>query len=186
MTVPDVAGSVSEREYDAVVYDLDGTLVDLDVDWDQVEREVAVALRERGVATDGRVLWDMLERSVETGDRDVVEATIAEHEREGARAATLVDLASELPLAVPVGVVSLNCEAACRLALAEHGLADHVDVVIGRDTVGSFKPDPEPLLAAVEELGSEPERTLFVGDSASDRTTAERAGADFQWVRERA
>ena len=35
--------------YDAVVYDLDGTLVDLAVDWDAVARDVASLLEARGV-----------------------------------------------------------------------------------------------------------------------------------------
>ncbi|SFS08531.1 phosphoglycolate phosphatase [Halomicrobium zhouii] len=176
---------MTAADYDAVVYDLDGTLVRLDVDWDSVARDVDAALADHDIDTDGHDLWDVLERSVETGHRDIVEEAIAAHERDGAETASILALAEDLPHEVPVGVVSLNCEDACRRALDRHDLADHVDVVIGRDTVGTFKPDPEPLLAAVEELGSEPSQALFVGDSESDRTTAERAGTDFQWVRDR-
>jgi len=172
-------------EYAAIVYDLDGTLVRLDVNWDAVRRDVEAALAQQGVHTDGQGLWDMLERSVDTGHRDVVEDAIGSHELRGAASSRLLALAEDLPHDVPVGVVSLNCEAACRRALDVHDLADHVDVVVGRDTVGSFKPDPEPLLAAVAELGCEPSRTLFVGDSESDETTARRAGTDFEWVSDR-
>ena len=176
---------MTAEDYDAIVYDLDGTLVRLDVDWDAVARDVERALADHDVDTDGRDLWGVLERSVETGHREIVEEAIAAHEREGAETATVLALASDLPHDVPVGVCSLNCEDACRRALARHDLADHVDVVVGRDTVGTFKPDPEPLLAAVEALDADPARSLFVGDSESDRTTAERAGLEFQWVRER-
>lgn len=172
------------EEYDAIVYDLDGTLVRLDVDWDAVARDVDAALSERGVDADGLGVWEALERSVENGYRDVVEEAIATHERAGAETASVLALADGLPHDVPVGVVSLNCEEACRRALATHDLADHVDVVVGRDTVETFKPDPEPLLVAVERLGGEPSRSLFVGDSAGDETTAERAGVDFQWAHE--
>lgn len=174
-----------EDDYDAIVYDLDGTLVRLDVDWDAVYRDVDAALAEHGVATETRDLWGVLEHSIEAGYRDIVEEAIAVHERDGAETSTMLSLGEALPHDVPVGVVSLNCEAACRRALDVHGLRDHVDVVVGRDSVGSFKPDPEPLLVAIEELGSEPAKSLFVGDSNSDRTTAERASADFQWVRDR-
>jgi len=126
------------------------------------------------------------ERSVETGHREIVEEAIAAHERDGAETASVLALAEDLPHDVPVGVVSTQLRGRLPArALDVHDLADHVDVVIGRDSVGTFKPDPEPLLAAVEELGSEPSRALFVGDSASDRTTAERAGTDFQWVQDR-
>lgn len=172
-------------EYDAIVYDLDGTLVRLDVDWDAVARDVDDALADHDIETDGQDLWDVLERSIETGHREIVEEAIVAHERAGAETATVLALAEDLPHDVPVGVVSLNCEAACRRALDVHDLTDHVNVVIGRDTTETFKPDPGPLLAAVEELGSDPSRALFVGDSESDKTTAERAGVDFQWVSDR-
>jgi phosphoglycolate phosphatase len=172
-------------EYDAVVYDLDGTLVRLDVDWDAAAVDAADALAARGVDTAGMDLWDVLERADEGGYRGPIEAVIADHEREGARTADRLPLAEDLPRAVPVGVCSLNCEAACHLALETHGLAGHVEVVVGRDTVDSYKPDPEPLLAAVRGLGAEPAETLFVGDSERDAETARRASVDFQHVRER-
>jgi phosphoglycolate phosphatase len=34
----------------------------------------------------------------------------------------------------------------------------------------------------VEDLGVTPDDVLFVGDSASDEETAERAGTRFEWV----
>ncbi len=80
------------------------------------------------------------------------------------------------------GVCSLNCEAACRRALESHGLASAVDVIVGRDTVETQKPDPEPLLVAVDELGVEPADTVFIGDSARDEQTARRAGVEFEYV----
>lgn len=172
-------------DYETIVYDLDGTLVRLDVDWDAVSRDVEAALADHDIRTEGRDLWGVLECSVETGHREVVEAAIGAHEVAGAESGRRLALAADLPHDVPVGVVSLNCEDACRRALRVHKLDKHVEVVVGRDTIDSFKPDPEPLLCAIDELGGEPSRTLFVGDSESDKTTAERAGVDFQWVRDR-
>jgi phosphoglycolate phosphatase len=176
---------VSSEDYDAVIYDLDGTLVRLAVDWDAVAREVDEALRDRGVDTAGRSLWDMLELSDETGHREVVEETIAEHERAGARSSSRLPLADELPHEVPVGVCSLNCAAACHLALEAHDIDRYVDGVVGRDSIDTYKPDPAPLVALTAEFGVEPARTLFVGDSDSDATTAERASMAFQWAHDR-
>ena len=175
-----------EQEYDALVYDLDGTLVRLDVDWGEVAEEVAAVLRPRGIDTDGS-LWDLLQRAERAGERHrrAVEEVIADHERAGARSADRLALAEELPTGVPTGVCSLNCEAACRIALELHGLDGHVDAVVGRDTVEGHKPDPEPLLAAVDAIGADPRTTLFVGDSDSDRVAAERAGVAFQAVADR-
>ena len=174
VTIPDDA--------EAVVYDLDGTLVRLTVDWDAVAADVAEILDGCGVDTDGMGLWRMLERSEELGHRDVVEEAIAAHEREGARRSERLAFADEMVTDRPVGICSLNCEDACRIALDSHDLGEHVACVVGRDTVETFKPDPESLLAAVERLGVRPERTLFVGDSERDAETADRAGTRFAYV----
>jgi phosphoglycolate phosphatase len=168
--------------YDALVYDLDGTLVRLDVDWDRVTDETAAVLAARGVDTDGMTLWDVLETAEQRGLRPKIEAKIREHEREGARSADRLALADRLPADVPVAVCSLNCEAACRIALELHGLDRYVSVIVGRDSVATHKPDPEPLLAAIRALDAQPSRSLFVGDTERDETTAERAGVPFEWA----
>jgi phosphoglycolate phosphatase len=172
-------------DHDAVVYDLDGTLVRLDVDWDAVTEDAAAVLSARGIDTAGMNLWDVLERAQEGGFRPKIEAVIADHERAGARTASRLPLAEELPTDVPAGVCSLNCEAACRIALEMHDLDRHVDTIVGRDTVGAHKPDPEPLLTAIRGLATEPRRALFVGDTDRDAETAQRAGVPFQYVSDR-
>ncbi|MBZ6496271.1 HAD family hydrolase [Natrinema longum] len=170
-------------EYDAVVYDLDGTLVDLDVDWNAVAVDVSAVYERANVEPPGDGLWEMLETASDVGLAAEVESAIAAHEHRGARTSTRLTHADELlERSLPAGVCSLNCERACRIALEEHALAPAVAAVVGRDTVGTWKPDPEPLLATVRRLGVEPEGALFIGDSARDRQTAQRAGVDFEFV----
>ena len=170
-------------EYEGVVYDLDGTLVDLDVNWNVVARDVATVYEEAGFDAEGRDLWDLLGDARANGIHDEVEAAIASHECEGARSSRLLRHAERLESeSRPAGVCSLNCEAACREALSTHGLSAHVSVVVGRDTVSTWKPDPEPLLHAVSSLDLSPSTILFVGDSRRDELTAERAGVDFEYV----
>ena len=175
-----------EVEHEAVVFDLDGTLVRLAVDWDLVATEVAAALRERGV-TPPESLWGMLETADAAGHREAVEAVISEHERAGARDSARLPAADTVP-GVPTGVCSLNCEAACRIAIEEHDVRGlDLEAVVGRDTVATEKPDPEPLLETVRRLGADPGETLFVGDSDRDGVTARRAGTDYldvdDWLR---
>ena len=170
-------------EYDAVVYDLDGTLVDLDVDWGAVAVDVREVYETAGKTPPSDGLWEMLEGASDAGLEADVESTIAAHEREGARTAPRLAHADELlERTVPVGVCSLNCKDACRIALEEQGLDEAVDAVVGRDTVATRKPDPEPLLETVRKLGVEPENAVFVGDSERDELTAQRAGTAFEYV----
>lgn len=184
--------------YQAVIYDLDGTLVRLQVDWEQVRDDVAAKFRARGHDVGDASLWELLERAdqgQEGSSQDgrpgvgqlgrAVEETIADHERQGARRSDRLAAASELPQNVPVGVCSLNCEAACRIALELHGLDSYVGVIVGRDTLDSYKPDPAPLLHIADGLAVSPEETLFIGDSESDAVAAERAGMPFEYVSER-
>ena len=169
--------------YDAVVYDLDGTLVDLAVDWEAVAVDVLEVYHDADVEPPSQDLWELLGAADDHGLASRVEATIAAHERDGAETSPRLAHADELlERSVPVGVCSLNCEAACRIALAEHDLADAVEAVVGRDTVPTRKPDPEPLLEAIRRLEADPGEALFVGDSARDRRTADRAGVAFEFV----
>lgn len=166
-----------------VVYDLDGTLVSLPVDWNAARNDLAADLRSRGLDPGDRDLWGLLDLAESTDTRDRFEAVVGEHERDAAREAPALALIDELRAHDgPVGVCSLNSEAACRIALERHGL--DVEAVVGRDTVGSYKPDPEPLLATLSAMGVDGDEAVFVGDSERDRETAERAGVRFRWVEE--
>ncbi|WP_254829889.1 HAD family hydrolase [Haloglomus salinum] len=183
-----MAGTDPLDGYDAVVYDLDGTLAELAVDWEHVRQDVGRTLSDHGADPDGLDLWSMLERSrQEPTLAEAVEATIAEHEREGARTSERLGCADILlshPEPLPVGVCSLNCEDACHLALERHDLDHRVRAVVGRDSVATEKPDPEPLLATLRGLEVEPDRAVFVGDGRRDEVTAERAGTAFRYVEE--
>ena len=170
-------------EFDAVVYDLDGTLVDLAVDWDLVAREASEVFRDAGVDASGVDLWAMLDLADEHGLHDAVESVIAGHERDGAHDSTRLPLADGVADRTgAVGVCSLNCEEAVRTALDAHSLADGVDTVVGRDSVATRKPDPEPLLETLRRLGVDPADAVFVGDSPRDKQTADAAGVAFRYA----
>lgn len=64
----------------------------------------------------------------------------------------------------PVGIVTNNVEEYQRGKAAAIGLG-WVDVVVGSDTAGAPKPESAPFRAGCAGLGTEPARTLFVGDS---------------------
>ena len=171
--------------FEAVVFDLDGTLVDLAVDWAVVHSDVASLLADLGVEADGRDLWGLWELGKERGHREAVNECIAAHETTGARESTRLACADAVPEG-PVGVCTLNAERAAHEALSTHDLTDRIvtDAVVGRDSVATEKPDPEPLLATCRALGVAPEETVFVGDGERDELTAERAGVPFRYVSE--
>ncbi|MCL9813858.1 HAD family hydrolase [Natranaeroarchaeum aerophilus] len=172
-----------DDQYDAVVYDLDGTLVRLDVDWGAVTRDVRAVYTNHGIDDADGGLWDLYLAADTYDIADEVEDTISEHERNGASSSTRLPLADGVAAhSVPVGVCSLNAEGPVRLALESHGLSTKIDAVIGRDSVPEQKPDPGPLLTTVENLPGTVDEPVFVGDSPRDRTAAERAGIAYRGV----
>lgn len=171
------------RQPEAIVYDLDGTLVRLLVDWPGLEEDLADLLVDAGLDDPGGDVWSRYDVAVEHGLGEEAEAVIQAREIPGAHNSVRLPAADLVAThEIPVGVCSLNGEQACRVALREQGLADHVQAVVGRGTVQTMKPNPEPLLFVCERLGIAPENALFVGDSESDERTAASAGTMFQYV----
>lgn len=172
-------------EPDGIVYDLDGTVVRLRVDWEQVAADVLEVYETADIDPSTSDLWELIDSASGHGIQPAVEEAIASHERVGAREAVQLPVAQRLREDDrPTAVCSLNCEAACRIALETHGLDTAVSAIIGRDSVAGRKPAPEPLVAAFDAIDISPERGLFIGDSESDKTAAERANVPFRFVSE--
>jgi pyrophosphatase PpaX len=64
----------------------------------------------------------------------------------------------------------------CTGELKEVGIYDYFSVIIGFEDVIEQKPHPEGINLALKRLGSQPQDTLFVGDSAADIQAALNAG----------
>jgi HAD superfamily hydrolase (TIGR01509 family) len=63
--------------------------------------------------------------------------------------------------------------------LRRHALTSHFAAVVVAAEVGAAKPDPAPLVVALERLGVPPARTLHIGDSGADAKAAIAAGVHF-------
>lgn len=61
--------------------------------------------------------------------------------------------------------------------LADMDIASEISYVLGADNVAKAKPDPEPVLQTLRELGFASEETLVVGDMPVDILMGARAGA---------
>ena len=81
-----------------------------------------------------------------------------------------------------LGVVTTKFRRRIDAILAAHGLNGYFDVVVGGDDVERHKPDPEGLALAIERLGEDLDRALYVGDHLVDAQAAEALGVDFVGV----
>jgi pyrophosphatase PpaX len=75
-----------------------------------------------------------------------------------------------------LGIVTAKRRATVELAFANVPLGHLFDVVIGGDETVRHKPDPEPLLLALERLGGRAEDAVYVGDSPFDVRAAKAGG----------
>lgn len=181
--VRDVDALVDGRE--AVLFDMDGTLLVLAAPWKRLRRELAQFLEPDVMPTGperpaSETLRDLRDQGRE-GDVERVLDRLREAELAGVEGSRLVPAGVGLlervrEAGVPVGVVSNNCQAAVDAALEHHGLREGLDVVLGLGARPSLKPDPDGLLEGLDALGAHPAASLYVGDDWKDFQAGERAG----------
>jgi phosphoglycolate phosphatase len=185
--------SLSKCVYDAVLIDLDGTLVDS-------AEDIAAAV-SHALLTVGRTPTSMtlVRDSIGDGLQILIERCLGQprltdidlfdhcmgafrshHDQHLADRTTVYPgirtLISELD--APIAVVSNKPEAYCKKLLSHLKLLGGIQLVIGGDTFPTRKPDPAPLLHALSALQVEPDRAVMVGDGVQDMLAASAAGVD--------
>lgn len=76
----------------------------------------------------------------------------------------------------PMALVTSKATDAAIRALRLMGIDSLLSLVVGADTTTSHKPNPEPVLYALAQLGREPRNAVFVGDSPHDIAAGNAAG----------
>lgn len=177
----------------AVIFDMDGVLIDSEPLHDQVQRRFARELgielspdffdRFRGV--DGRTFWSYvvdqhgLELSVEDlleEDRDryiaAIESDTDIEAIQGAHALIQRLRTDDVPLAL----ASSSSRRQIRAVLDRLDLQSAFRVQVGGDELETGKPDPAIFRLAAERLGLPPARCVVIEDSAHGVQAAKRAG----------
>jgi pyrophosphatase PpaX len=76
----------------------------------------------------------------------------------------------------PMAIVTSKTDTIARRSVAHVGLAPYMRTIVGCDACARAKPDPEPVLLALERLGYASTEAVFVGDSPYDITAGNAAG----------
>ncbi|MBI9079382.1 MAG: HAD-IA family hydrolase [Pseudodesulfovibrio sp.] len=181
------------RKLDAIIFDFDGTLAELTIDFDLMKRKIAalgeVFLGERPEPGSTPALEWLEDLVQETSRRDRDEGmefrtrgrlVIAAMELDAAREGTLFKftrpaLETLRSRAVGAGVITRNISAAVKIVFPD--IEELTQVFIPRELARCVKPDPDHLLSALECLGADPARSLMVGDHPMDIETAKAAGS---------
>ncbi len=199
------------KPLEAVIFDLDGTLVRSRHDYREMSRRVEAIFRNAGVRDSElgqpRRVWQIIRR----GEEGLNELGLSETERkrvhtqitEALNAVELLALDSVELIPGALEVLQSIRERGLRIGVATRagspyaekcleitGLADYVDAHLARDEVEHPKPDPRHLLQVVEAIGVSPQKVIYVGDTTTDLSTAVAAGIVFigyagseEWVK---
>lgn len=178
--------------YEAIVFDLDGTLLDT---LDDLFDAVNVALKKNGLPLRtkeevrsfvGNGIVKLMERasgSKENVDKEKLVEDFKNYYGEHCKDKTkpydgiLEALRSLRRMGVKTGVLSNKADFAVKL-LAKEYFDGLLDMAAGENEAAGIrkKPAPDALFTAMQSLGTDKTNTLYVGDSEVDIQTAKNAG----------
>ncbi|MER5332187.1 HAD family phosphatase [Micromonospora sp. NPDC002717] len=175
---------------DAVIFDLDGVIVDSEPVWEEVRRAYVAAHGGTWQADTQRRLMGMstgewarylsgelgVDRSAEQVATEVVEEMI----RRYAAHVPLIDGADEVVRRLagrwPLGLASSSPTRLIAAALAATGLTDAFGATLSTEETERGKPAPDVYLAVAGRLGVDPARCVAVEDSSNGVRSAAAAG----------
>ena len=175
---------------DAVVFDMDGVLIESEEVWDEV-REAYV--RERGGRYDDEIQRAMmgmsspewsrylhetagLAESPEEINADVVQRMLAAYRERLPLVDGALEAVHRLAARFPLAVASSSNRPLIDAVLAVSGLKDCFAATVSSEEVARGKPAPDVYLEAARRLGMPPERCAAIEDSHSGIRSARAAG----------
>jgi HAD superfamily hydrolase (TIGR01509 family) len=175
---------------EAVVFDLDGVLVDSEHVWDEVREELA---RERGGRWHDRAQADMmgmsspewsrymhdvigLDESPEEIDTEVVRRLLARYAIELPLIEGAVEVVERLAGSFRLALASSSNRAVIDAVLAESGLEASFEVTVSSEEVSRGKPSPEVFVEAARRLRIATRDCAAIEDSGNGIRAAHAAG----------
>ncbi len=175
---------------DAVVFDLDGVILDSEQLWDEVREALA---RERGGRWGEWAQADMMGMSSkewsrymhdvvglaeppEEINREVVRRMLERYTQHLPLIDGAVEAVQRMAARWPLGLASSSNRELIDCALQVTGLAPYFRATVSSEEVGRGKPAPDVYLEAARRLGVDPGRCAAIEDSANGIRSARAAG----------
>lgn len=178
-------------KYDTIIFDLDGTLLNT---LDDLKDSLNVALISHGYEPRtleevrrfvGNGVGKLVQRALPVhSTKEEIEqclASFTEHYNKNMQNKTrpyngIMELLLDLDrYNFRIAIVSNKFDSAVK-ELAKEYFGDFINIAIGESDTVKRKPAPDSVFAAINELGSDINKTVFVGDSETDVQTAKNAG----------
>ncbi|MCS7136123.1 MAG: HAD-IA family hydrolase [Nitrososphaerota archaeon] len=190
-----MSGKEKRLRAKAVIFDLDGTLVEFKLKINDAKLKIISRLRELGLDPGNLSPEDSIQAIISkvTKTNGIVDKTFNERiksevfsimenfELEAAlapspRGDALKVLTSLKSMNIMVAVATNSCKKASLLTLQKCGMLTHVDVVVTRDDVERIKPANDLLKKALSLLGISSDEAVYVGDTTYDIEAAKSIG----------
>ena len=172
----------------AVIFDLDGTLADFNLNYKTVRTDVKSFLTKEGlpssILSTRESIFEMLKKteiflknngkSAEVKRiREKALRIAEEHELEAAKNTSLLPGVRETlkalrKMKLKLALFTINSEKSAKYILQRFKIAKFFDVLIPRNRVRYVKPNEEHLKVTLDALGVNPEEAIVVGDGSSD------------------
>ena len=188
------------KTINAVVFDLDGTLIKSQHNYPEMTRRIREVLKAEGVPEETlnqpRRVWSttrggperLLEIGVPPERAGAVKALINKAINEVEM--SCLDTVEPMPgvrdvlgevrqMGLKIGIATRAHREYAVRSVEKVGISTFIDSMLARDEVEYPKPDPRHLLQVIENLGANPENTVYMGDTTTDLTTASAAGVPF-------
>lgn len=165
---------------EAIIFDFDGTLVDLDR---FIESYTGNFLLKNNISTSLSLKEFYQEINAGTADLDpaLIEKFKADWKVSMVRDIPLIEGVEETVKSLKergfkLGIVSTGYTERLNKILEAKGLRKYFDILIGKEDVENQKPDPEGILKAIQRLVIDPEKAFYVGDNQVDVIAGKAAG----------
>ncbi len=175
----------------AVLFDMDGTLIDSEHHWLSSEQELAASWGANWTSDDGEALIGMslyqstklikeklgIDLTPDQITEILTDAVIAKLDAQIVWRPGVLELMADLKAnGVKTALVTMSMRRMA-LSVAAKLPVGEFDVVVAGDDVTNGKPHPEPYLLAAEQLGVSVKDCIAFEDSVTGLTSAEASGA---------
>ena len=173
-----------------MIFDFDGTLAVLNIDFDAMREKVFELIRQFGVKEDGikeryllevidevyQILWKKdpsnAEKFYEEAHQILHEVEMRAAEEGRLLPGTEKALRNLRGKGVKVGIITRNCEDAVRRVFPS--IDEFCDVFVSRNSVKKVKPHPDHLSSAMKALDVSGEEGVMIGDHTIDIQAGKR------------